>query len=179
MPLFSQNLFFLYLKTVHVKNDNYTKTQPKKTMEIFTIGYEGFDPHQFMVWLNNYNINVVADVRNLPLSRKKGFSKTALSTLLEENSIEYVNYRNLGAPKELRTFLLETKDYHTFFKRYKKVISENMNDIDRILKTVNEGKKVALLCYEKEPEKCHRSVVAKEIKKRDGNGLKIKNLGLY
>jgi uncharacterized protein (DUF488 family) len=54
-----------------------------------------------------------------------------------------------------------------------------MNDIDEILNIVNEGKKVALLCYEKNPEKCHRSVVANEIKKRDGNGLKIKHLGLY
>jgi len=148
-------------------------------MEIFTIGYEGLDQHQFLAWLNNYNIDVVADVRNLPLSRKKGFSKTALSTLLEKNSIEYVNYRKLGAPKELRTFLLETKDYPMFFKKYKKVISDNMNDIDEILNTINEGKNVALLCYEKNPGKCHRSAVANEIKKRDGNGLKIKNLGLY
>ena len=81
MPLFSQNLFLLYLKNVHGKNKIYRKTQVKKTMEIFTIGYEGIDRHQFLAWLNNYNINVVADVRNLPLSRKKGFSKTALSTL--------------------------------------------------------------------------------------------------
>ncbi len=64
-----------------LKNKIYRKTQVKKTMEIFTIGYEGIDRHQFLAWLNNYNINVVADVRNLPLSRKKGFSKTALSTL--------------------------------------------------------------------------------------------------
>ena len=90
-------------------------------MEIFTIGYECFDQHQFLTWLNSHNINVVADVRNLPLSRKKGFSKTALSTELDKNNIEYVNYRKLGAPKELRSFLLETKDYHTFFKKYKKV----------------------------------------------------------
>ena len=148
-------------------------------MEIFTIGYEGFDQNQFLAWLNNYNINVVADVRNLPLSRKKGFSKTAVSTLLKKNSIEYINYRGLGAPKELRSFLLETKNYPMFFEKYKKVLADNMNDIDEILKTVNEGKNVALLCYEKNPGKCHRSAVANEIKKRDGNGLKINNLGLY
>jgi len=147
-------------------------------MEIFTIGYEGFDPNQFLAWLTNYHINVVADVRNLPLSRKKGFSKTALSTLLEKNSIEYINYRGLGAPKELRSFLLETKNYPMFFEKYKKILVDKMSDIDEILNTVHEGKKVALLCYEKNPEKCHRSVVANEIKKRDGNGLKIKNLGI-
>lgn len=153
------------------------KFKKKNTMEICTIGYEGFDQKQFLLWLSNHNINIVADVRNLPLSRKKGFSKTALSMLLEENNIEYVNYRKLGAPKELRSFLSETKDYPGFFKRYQKVMANNMGDIDRILNTVNEGRKVALLCYEKNPEVCHRSAVANEIKKRDGNGLKIKHLG--
>ncbi len=148
-------------------------------MEIFTIGYEGFDQRQFLAWLNSYSIDIVADVRDLPLSRKKGFSKTALSDFLKKNAIEYINYRRLGAPKELRAFLLKTKDYPTFFKKYKMTISDKMNDIDEILNTVKEGKKVALLCYEKNPEKCHRSIVADEIKKRDGNGLKIKNLGLY
>jgi uncharacterized protein (DUF488 family) len=145
-------------------------------MEIFTIGYEGFDQQQFLVWLKKHNINIVADVRNLPLSRKKGFSKTALSTLLEKNNIDYINYRDLGAPKELRSFLSETKDYPGFFKKYKKVIADNTNDIDHILNKVNKGKKVVLLCYEKNPEECHRSAVANEIKKRDGNGLKIKHL---
>ena len=56
-------------------------------MQLFTIGYEGINQTQFISWLSNHKINVVADVRNLPLSRKKGFSKTALSALLEENNI--------------------------------------------------------------------------------------------
>ena len=54
-----------------------------------------------------------------------------------------------------------------------------MKDIDEILNSVNKGNNVALLCYEKNPDTCHRSIVANEIKKRDGNGLKIKHLGLY
>ena len=148
-------------------------------MDLFTIGYEGIDQKQFLSWLHNHNIDVVADVRNLPLSRKKGFSKTALSSLLEENDIEYINYRELGAPKELRSFLIETKDYGSFFEMYKNSISNNMDDLDGILSLVTKGKKVALMCYEKDPEKCHRKIVANEVKKRDDNGLKIKHLGVY
>jgi uncharacterized protein (DUF488 family) len=148
-------------------------------MELFTIGYEGMDQQRFLLWLQNHKIDIVADVRNLPLSRKKGFSKYSLSTLLEENDIEYINYRNLGAPKELRSFLMETKDYTTFFRRYKDIISKNLDDLDRILDIVNKRKKVALLCYEKDPQMCHRSIVADEMKKRDGNGLKIRHLGGY
>ncbi|MBW1766861.1 MAG: DUF488 domain-containing protein [Deltaproteobacteria bacterium] len=148
-------------------------------MELFTIGYEGLDQKQFLSWLRNHNISVVADVRYFPLSRKKGFSKSGLSTLLGEYRIDYMNFRDLGAPKELRTFLAETKDYSTFFRRYKKVISKNTADIDGILSMVNNGEKVALLCYEKDPETCHRKIVANEVMKKDGNGLKIKHLGFY
>lgn len=146
-------------------------------MQLFTIGYEGIDQSQFLSWLSNYNINVVADVRDLPLSRKKGFSKTALSDLLNKNKIDYINFRELGAPKELRSFLFQTKDYKTYFKKYKSIVSKNIAAIDTILDTIKDGKNVVLLCYEKDPSTCHRSVVADEVKKRDGNGLKIKHLG--
>ena len=148
-------------------------------MELFTIGYEGINQHQFMWWLRTHHIDAVADVRNLPLSRKKGFSKTPLSNLLEENSIDYINYRDLGAPKELRSFLIKTKDYKTFFQKYKKIITKNIHDVAGICSLVNRGKKVVLLCYEKDPETCHRKIIANEVKKRDGNGLKIKHLGVY
>ena len=146
-------------------------------MQLFTIGYEGIDQSQFLSWLSNYKINVVADVRDLPLSRKKGFSKSALSDFLEKNKIAYINFRELGAPKELRTFLFQTRDYKTYFKKYKNIVSKNSAAIDTILDTIKDGKNVALLCYEKDPSTCHRSVVADEVKKRDGNGLKIKHLG--
>jgi uncharacterized protein (DUF488 family) len=107
----------------------------------------------------------VADVRDLPLSRKKGFSKSALSELLEKNKIDYINYRELGTPKELRTFLFQTRDYETYFKKYKNIVAKNLAAIDTILDTIKDGKNVALLCYEKDPSTCHRSVVADEVKK--------------
>jgi hypothetical protein len=41
---------------------------------------------------------------------------------------------------------------------------------------VNAGKTVPLLCYERNPEQCHRKVVAEQIKKLDGNGLKVEHI---
>ena len=111
-------------------------------MDLFTIGYEGIDQRQFLSWLQGHNIDVVADVRNLPLSRKKGFSKTALSDFLVKNKIDYINFRELGAPKELRTFLFQTKDYKTYFKKYKNIVSKNLAAIDTILDTIKDGKNV-------------------------------------
>ncbi len=68
-------------------------------MKIYTIGYEGLKQKAFLAWLQRYEINVIADVRRLPLSRKKGFSKNSLNELLAKNNIEYISYRELGTSK--------------------------------------------------------------------------------
>lgn len=145
-------------------------------MEIYTIGYEGIDQDQFLSWLHHYGITIVADVRKIPLSRKKGFSKKHLASLLTQQGIEYINFQRLGAPKELRTELKSTGDYDRFFRSYKKTLSNHIDQLGEILSLINDGKKITLLCFEKDPQRCHRMVIAKEILKMDGDGLKVKHL---
>ena len=147
-----------------------------KDMNIYTIGYEGMDQKLFMAYLKRFNISYIADVRHRPLSRKKGFSMTAMAEMLNLNDIEYKNFKELGTSKEMRDKLHSTSDYRSFFIEYKKTIKEHTAQIDEILKIVNQGHNVALLCFEKEADKCHRKVVAEEIKNRDGNGMMIKHI---
>jgi len=145
-------------------------------MHIFTIGYEGLDQRVFLALLRNHHVSVVADVRHLPLSRKKGFSKTALNNTLKENKIEYLNFPELGTSKEMRNFLKTTGDYTYFFKEYKKVIEGKNDSIDEINDMIKNGEQVALLCFERDAQKCHRKILADTIKLKDGNGLKIKHI---
>ena len=145
-------------------------------MYLFTIGYEGLDQRQFLAHLANYGVEVVADVRKLPLSRKKGFSKSALNEMLHRKHIEYMNIRELGAPKEIRDELYASGDYKQFFKKYQKAISSKSDHLQSIHSLVDSGKKVALLCFERDPKKCHRNVVAEEFRKLDGNGLTVKHI---
>lgn len=145
-------------------------------MKLFTIGYEGLSQDVFLKLLRTYGINVVADVRELPLSRKKGFSKTALAEFLNKQEIQYVNYRDLGASKEQRRQLKQSGDYFSFFEAMKKSISSKIELLDEICGMIHEGKKVILLCFEKDPQKCHRKIVADEIKRRDADGLTIKHI---
>jgi len=84
-------------------------------MLLFTIGYEGLDQRQFLAHLIHYGVDMVADVRKFPISRKKGFSKSALTESLHEKNIEYVNIRELGTPKEIREELYASGDYNRFF----------------------------------------------------------------
>jgi uncharacterized protein (DUF488 family) len=145
-------------------------------MEIFTIGYEGLSQDGFLKYLRYFNIDVVADVRDLPLSRKKGFSKNGLNHFLMKQDIQYFSYRDLGVPKDKRNQLKESGDYKTFFRQIRKSISGKTDLLDDIGRMINQGKKVALLCYERDPKKCHRKIVADEVNKRNSNGLTIKHI---
>lgn len=145
-------------------------------MALYTMGYEGLDGRQFLASLLHHDVDVVADIRKLPISRKKGFSKTALKEMLNDKNIEYLNFQGLGAPKDIRDELYQSGDYSQFFNKYLKCIADKHDLLEDIYKLINSGKKVSLLCFEKDPEQCHRKVVAEQIKKIDGNGLEVKHI---
>ena len=145
-------------------------------MVLFTIGYEGLDQRKFLAHLIHHRVDVVADIRKLPLSRKKGFSKTGLKETLNDKSIDYLNFQQLGAPKELRDELYRSGNYEKFFQKYHANISDKDDHLKSIYSLVDRGKKVALLCFEQDPRKCHRKVVAEKIQKLDGNGLTVKHI---
>ena len=145
-------------------------------MILFTIGYEKLDQRQLMAHLSYHGVDVVADIRKLPVSRKKGFSKTVLGETLNHKGIEYINYQALGAPKELRDELYKSGNYDRFFQKYENNISDKADHLADILSLINSGRKVALLCFERNPQICHRKVVAEEIRKLDGNGLKVEHI---
>jgi uncharacterized protein (DUF488 family) len=118
----------------------------------------------------------VADVRQLPLSRKKGFSKTALQEMLANKDIQYLHFQELGSPKKIRDELHKSGNYFRFFQEYQSNLSDKKELLRSIHLLITSGKKVTLLCFERDPKKCHRKVVADEIEKLDGNGLQIKHI---
>ena len=145
-------------------------------MELYTIGYEGLTSKYFLAMLNQYKISIVADVRELPLSRKKGFSKNSLAKSLANKNIKYITFSGLGTTKEMRNKLKKTGDYESLFKKYRKSIANRYDDLDEIVVLLQNNEKVALLCFEHNPNFCHRKILAEEVKKRDGNGLRIKHI---
>jgi uncharacterized protein (DUF488 family) len=145
-------------------------------MDIYTIGYEGIDQKTFMTWLKHYKIDVVADVRERPLSRKKGFSKNGLRESLLENDIEYLGCPSLGVPKEIRDKLKASGNYSSFFKKYRESLNSNGQQLNELFRIIKAGKRTALLCFERDPNKCHRMVLAEQIRELSDNGFKINHL---
>jgi uncharacterized protein (DUF488 family) len=66
---------------------------------LFTLGYEGLTIEVFIARLQAAQVKTVVDVRELPLSRKKGFSKSAFCSVLSTHGIAYLHVPALGCPK--------------------------------------------------------------------------------
>lgn len=130
---------------------------------LFTIGYEGAQVADFLWRLQAAGINVLVDVRELPLSRRRGFSKTQLAGLLEQQGIRYVHKRELGAPRDIRHELRETGDYRVYFARFNAYLRTQRRALERLIEECVGG--VALMCFERDPKECHRSAVARELAK--------------
>jgi uncharacterized protein (DUF488 family) len=128
-------------------------------MKIFTIGYEGATVTEFVAALQKAGVERVIDVRALPLSRRPGFSKTPLKGALEEARIEYVHLKALGTPSEGRTAARAGR--HAEMARIyagQLELPEAMAQSAQMLDLARE-KPSALLCMEREPAHCHRTLL--------------------
>ena len=128
-------------------------------MKIFTIGYEGTTVPEFVSALKGAGVERVIDVRALPLSRRPGFSKTPLRGALEEAGIEYVHLKALGTPSEGRTAARAGR--HSDMERIyagQLELPEAMAQSAQMLELARE-KPSALLCMEREPAHCHRTLL--------------------
>ena len=152
------------------------KTRLAQNTALFTIGYEGRNLEEFADRLKDFGVETLVDVRDIPLSRKKGFSKTPLSQYLQEVGIEYVHLKQLGSPKDLREKVKEDGDYKYFYKEYSDYIQSQRDTVESLYEIVVSNANTCIMCYERDPYYCHRLVVAEEVKKRDGNGLVIQHI---
>lgn len=128
---------------------------------VFTVGYEGRTLPEFVALVKENRIDVVVDVRALPLSRRRGFSKTPLRTALERAGVEYLHLRVAGNP-----FRSKKGDIDECLRLYQRHLASSPEVLDALLEAT-EGHRAALLCVEADAACCHRSVIVEGMKKRD------------
>lgn len=136
-------------------------------MSILTIGYEGANLDAFIETLLNAGVDTVADLRAVAVSRRKGFSKTALSERIKEAGMNYVHFRDLGDPKPGREAARAG-----YFSEFKRIYSAHLatDAAQSQLKQLSEittRERVAVLCYEADATHCHRTMVAESLVKND------------
>jgi len=128
-------------------------------MRLFTIGYEGATVGEFLAALQSAGVERVIDVRAIPNSRRPGFSKTPLRNALAEAGVDYVHLRALGTPADGRAAARAGR--HDDLKRIYAGQLELPEAIAEGAQMVGlaEEKPTALLCYERDPAACHRSLL--------------------
>jgi uncharacterized protein (DUF488 family) len=126
---------------------------------IFTIGYEQATQPAVVAALRDAGVEVLADIRYLPLSRRPGFSKSSLRAAVEEAGIAYRHFRHLGTPAEGRA-AARRHDHAELARIYagQLELPEALAQMAE-LRALAEQRKVALLCYERNAAECHRSLL--------------------
>jgi len=125
---------------------------------LFTVGYEGRSLEDFVALLQAEGVRRVVDVRELPLSRREGFSKTPLRDVLAARSIEYVHVRAAGNP--YRGMKGRIDDCLRLFADHLLRSPEVVRELEgHVL-----GSRAALLCVEASFRACHRSVLADRLR---------------
>jgi uncharacterized protein (DUF488 family) len=140
--------------------------------DIFTIGYEGLVQDQLLDLVQAAGVQVLLDVRAIAASRKAGFSKTLLRGSLEGRGVGYVHDVRLGTPKAGRQAARAGR------------VSEMAAIFDAHMRTeaaqagleaavaLAAGRRVCLLCFERDAHDCHRGILAGMIRGRTGQAIR-------
>lgn len=153
------------LNSAELQNVNIQKNS-KSEYVLYTIGYEGKSIESYINTLILNDVRVLCDVRKNALSRKFGFSKNQLQKSCTAVGIEYIHIPELGIESEDRQNLNNQHDYDLLFDSYnQKVLPARIQYIQNVAKLVNEKKRVALTCFEKDHQQCHRTHLANAVMK--------------
>lgn len=143
---------------------------------LLTIGYEGSTIEDFVATLKLANVQVLIDIRDVPISRKRGFSKKALAEVLLDVGVRYIHLRSLGDPKPGRE-AARRGDMQTFQRIFRAHLEgdDAQSALQQALE-MTSGVRACLLCFERDHCGCHRKIVAEEMANREA--IQIHHIGV-
>lgn len=142
-------------------------------MKLFTIGYEGLTEARFFELLQQHGIEAVLDVRELPVSRKRGFSKSSLSLAAAQRGLSYLHLGALGCPREIRYQYRDDGDWSCYSRRFLAYLDTQTQALDDLAALARQ-RACCLLCFEADVNFCHRLYIAQRMK--DCEGLEVMHI---
>ena len=129
-------------------------------MTLFTIGYEQSTQAAVIAALRDAGVAHLLDVRAVPQSRKPGFSRRLLCASVEAAGMRYTHLRGLGTPKAGRDAVRHGRpaEMHRIFRAHM-TDPAAQSDLARAAELA-AAEPVCLLCFERDPATCHRTIVA-------------------
>jgi uncharacterized protein (DUF488 family) len=130
---------------------------PDTTPDLFTIGHSNLAPDDFLSLLRQHAVQAVADVRTVPRSRYvPHFNAGQLRDTLARCDLSYLPFgRELGGRPEGTGFY--DAQGHVLYGRLA-ASPAFQEGIDRVLASA-QTQRVALLCSEEDPARCHRHLL--------------------
>ena len=129
---------------------------------IYTIGHSTRSIEEFLALLKAHGIEEVVDVRTIPKSRRNPqFGQDMLAAALKKDGIAYAHLAALGGLRHPSKELINTGWENTSFRGFADYMaSESFQAGLEELKAMAEKKRVAIMCAEAVPWRCHRSLIA-------------------
>lgn len=123
---------------------------------LLTIGHSDHELPEFLALLAEHGVNVLADVRSHPYSRYHGqFNRETLAESLKRSGIQYVFLgRELGARRTERESYKDNQARYDLIGR----LPAFREGLERLHRGV-ASHRICLLCAEKDPITCHRTVL--------------------
>jgi uncharacterized protein (DUF488 family) len=126
--------------------------------KIYTVGHSQHNIDYFVNMLNTYHINYLIDVRSIPFSlHAPGYNKDILKALLVSHKINYAFMGEYFGARPKNANLYSEKGYLDFDKVKNSKIF--LSGIENVLKGIDQGNRIALMCTEKDPIDCHRAIL--------------------
>jgi uncharacterized protein (DUF488 family) len=156
--------------------------------ELATIGVYGFDGDSFLAALRGAGVTCLLDVRQRRGVRGPEYAwanSRRLQAALSEAGIAYEHHRELAPTTELRQLQYREDDRlgvgkrsrselaTEYVRRYREEILEPV-DLEPIVESLPENGAATLLCVERDPEACHRLLIAERL--ADDYGVAIRHI---
>lgn len=139
---------------------------------IYTIGHSTHPIEEFIQILNAFGIEKIVDVRTIPKSRHNPqFNEEELREQLLKHAIEYVRLEGLGGLRHTTKTSINTAWKNASFRGYADYMQspEFTRALEELVDLAKE-KRIAIMCAEAVPWRCHRSLI--------GDALLIRNINV-
>jgi uncharacterized protein (DUF488 family) len=129
---------------------------------VFTVGHSTLPIERFIALLRAYGVERLVDIRTMPRSRHNPqFNDTALADSLTAAHLEYVHMKPLGGLRHARKDSPNGGWRNGGFRGYADYMQTGeFQDALQALIRMSRQKRVAIMCAEAVPWRCHRSLVA-------------------
>ncbi|MDR3313979.1 MAG: DUF488 domain-containing protein [Oscillospiraceae bacterium] len=129
---------------------------------LYTIGYTAFQTADFLDALENYGVKLLVDIRSMPYSmHSPEYNRPNIERLLKDRNIYYRNYAQEFGARQADRHYFSDEGYLNFEKFAQS--PQFQQGFCKLQKSIEQGYPLALMCAEKDPATCHRSIMVSRV----------------